>query len=607
MQAADLMLADAPANGRVDQSIFFLISEAPKARDWVNAYVARSPQSRLPVVFLATELRNAKNDRWLTRNIIRSQLFSRDLFNTQLPVESDLFFFGRENLVADQLDAIHQSQNRGLFGLRKTGKTSVLYKLRRLVEREERAALLYYDCKLPSLRNLNWQEFLDRIVREIRETLEIPETLPGAQLKHASDRLIQVLDLAPAGKVIALVFDEIEYISPLAVLDPHWHSDFIPFWQTLWAAQSQFRRVSITVAGVNPFVAEIDVIGGVQNPMFGIIPPYYLQGLTVKEMESMVTTLGRRMGLFFSPPALKYLMDRYGGHPLLTRMACSFTNSTLERVKRVRPTTVEVSDLVEDQEARDAELVFYCRHVVSELRQFYPDEYEVLEMLANKQERDVMDLMPSSEMTGHLKGYGLLKEDTAGKPIFAIPVLGRYIGAESARREGRQLLRRIIPEEERLQWITRRTECVIREMRELCKLISSKGAVKLYGRSGFPEVDRVSALTPVSSEPEFESFINVCNRSFVESIEHVGQSAKLKNYFWVDVKVAFPELWDALHRIKVYRNNQLHLELMPTVESDLRTFLQRDLDGKRISQVPDVWFVLQQCVLDGVSWVYSVS
>jgi hypothetical protein len=53
------------------------------------------------------------------------------------------------------------------------------------------------------------------------------------------------------------------------------------------------------------------------------------------------------------------------------------------------------------------QVVSYCRHVVSELKKFYPDEYELLEMLAGGQVIDVMDLSGEPEYTRHLKEYGL--------------------------------------------------------------------------------------------------------------------------------------------------------------------------------------------------------
>ena len=69
---------------------------------------------------------------------------------------------------------------------------------------------------------------------------------------------------------LCLIFDEIEYISPSSKLGPHWGDDFIPFWQTIWSAQSQYRKFSFILAGVNASVVEIDRVSGVQNPMFGI-------------------------------------------------------------------------------------------------------------------------------------------------------------------------------------------------------------------------------------------------------------------------------------------------------------------------------------------------
>ena len=317
-------------------------------------------------------------------------------------------------------------------------------------------------------------------------------------------------------------------------------------------------------------------------------------------MEAMVNFFGPRMGMTFASDALEFLAEQYGGHPLLTRMACSYTNASLDRAHRVRPTMVTRKDLELDRESRDSELTFYCRHVVSELQRFYPDEYEMLEMLASKQIVDVMDLMPSTELTRHLKGYGLIKEMASGKPSFAIPVVGRYVAIELARREGRQLFSRIVPENERQDWVKRRTAAITRELRDLGKMTLKAGTPKLYGRSGFPEAEKFCGLSPAKTEADFESFINTCNRCLVESIDQVGRSLSDPKYFWKVVKPAYPELWEALHRIRLYRNNQLHLELLPVVETELKKQLDVDLDGKRLNQVVDVWFVLQQCVLDGL-------
>ena len=165
-------------------------------------------------------------------------------------------------------------------------------------------------------------------------------------------------------------------------MDGHWKADFIPFWQTLWAAQSQPTRLSLIIAGVNPTVAEVDSFNGVQNPMFGIIKPTYIRGLEDDALRNMIEFFGSRMGLNFTKNAIKYLLAQYGGHPLLTRLACSYVHSSVATQRLERPTPITEKMIKRDEELRDAELTFYCRHIVSELKDFYTTEYEMLEMLS---------------------------------------------------------------------------------------------------------------------------------------------------------------------------------------------------------------------------------
>lgn len=385
LQAIDQMLQEVPARGRVEQSVFFLISSDSRGREWMADYAANNPDARLSVVFDSNELLAALDNAWYVRNKISDQLFTRNLFDNQLPIDSDLFFFGRDQLVADYLDAAKRSQNRGLFGLRKTGKTSVLYKLQRLIRKDGVGTLYYYDAKLPSIRMLRWHELLAKIIKDIanEHAIGLPKGIDDP--KKVSDVLIKVLQHTPAEKRTVLVFDEIEYISPVAVEDMHWHKEFVPFWQTLWAAQSQVRRLSNIVVGVNPKVVEMDTVQGVQNPMFGIVQPKYLKGFDQDELKGMLKFFGKRMGLTFSLDAQVYLLKRYGGHPLLIRMACSEVHKALEKERVARPFAVTEDILRTGEEQRDEELIFYCRHVVNELQKFYPDEYAVLEMLASGQ------------------------------------------------------------------------------------------------------------------------------------------------------------------------------------------------------------------------------
>jgi hypothetical protein len=366
-------------------------------------------------------------------------------------------------------DAIKRSENRGIFGLRKTGKTSLLYKLERMLNSEGVAEVLYFDCKLPSIRKLRWFELLENISNELASRFNLRKPKLCDEV-HIADEFINIV--SKLKKPVLLVFDEIEYTSPVAIDDQHWHKDFLAFWQTFWACQSRHRKISAMIAGVNPSVVEMDTVGGIQNPLFGIVSYQFLTGLNLDETRNMIRTLGKRMGHKYDNYAAEYIQERYGGHPLLTRMACSTINNSIKERAEIRPVPLTLSRLQSEQEMRDAELMFYCRHVVSELKQFYPDEYEMLELLASGQIQDYIELAAYPEYTKHLRAYGLLGEDEFKRPKIAIPVIGRYVGLELARREGRQTLFKVIVKEDRIPWLEKRKQTILNDIRLLEKVIS---------------------------------------------------------------------------------------------------------------------------------------
>jgi hypothetical protein len=204
------------------------------------------------------------------------------------------------------------------------------------------------------------------------------------------------------------------------------------------------------------------------------------------------------------------------------------------------------------------------------------------------------------EFTQHLKEYGLLGYDNNGLPYIAVPVVARYVGLELARRERRKTIYRIVPITEREAWLRRRVETIIRDLRLLERQIRSVQGIELYGINSFPEGERFFDTKPCQCEEDFVSFINTCNRCFVEAIDAYGNAQGNKNFYWNEVRSEYPGLWHALQRTRLYRHYQMHLLLNPQVDSQLEEYLKIDLEGRAPAQVQELWFVLQQCVLDGL-------
>lgn len=603
-QGVDMLLGELPFSGRADPTTCLVVTDDPAANEKTLEYAAANPGARTFVGICRDELERDRTG-WALKNRMMQRLFAIDLFDHRLPLKNDASFFGRNDVVADFQRAFTSGENRGLFGLRKTGKTSIIYKCQRLAEKNGSLSYLYFDCKSPSIRMLRWPKLLQKIGSDIarltgqRLQPEAVDEIPGAIVAQA---FLDIVARVPTSQTPVIVFDEIEYISPLTRLDEHWDDDFIPFWQTIWSAQSA-HRLPVLIVGVNPSIVELDRIASAQNPLFGIVPPRFLTGLAESDLQRMLTVLGARMGLRFDHSAARYMQERYGGHPLLVRLACSLLHRSLQSRKVERPFEISRSELLAGQDVRDGELVFYCGHVLSELRDFYPEEYNLLENIATGQMAEFLDFYKHPEYVQHLLSYGLLRRAPGGVQAIAIPVVGDYVGMRAARNEGRLAILRLVPHGERNRWLDRRVRSLMDDIRRLEALIRRPSLSKrplLFGANSFPEAEKFATIEVVSDESSFSVFVNAMNRCFVESIERQGLDVGKKNYFWEDIKVAYPDLQHALNRVKVYRHHRVHLALNPCMDKILTDFLRRDLEDRKPTEIDELWFTLQQCVLDNL-------
>lgn len=594
IQATNMLFDIFPYKNRIDTLNCFMISKDNSILSYAGMTSFSENQSRVIVPFVYSELQTNANDTWYIRNKLRENFFDLDLFGYTLPLRDESSFFGRQQIVARYIDAIKRCENRGIFGVRKAGKTSLLFKIDRLIRDQHLGFVFFYDCKSPSYRGLHWNELLGEICDNIAKRLRIrirkeydPQNIIKSfryVIKTASDRNLKIV----------IMFDEIEYISFNSLTDTHWHSEFVDFWQTIWSVQSIHRNLVFIVSGVNPSITETDTVNGIQNPLFGIIQSEYLQGLTNEETRNMIRTLGKRMGVKFEHDAIEILFNQYNGHPMLLRLACSYINRQYDA--SARPITISKEMVQKLQEGIDIELAYYFKHIVSEIQQFYPEEYEMFELLASGQTTDFIELSAVVEFTKHLYSYGLIEKNATGIPFVKMPVAGRYVALELAKKEHRTSLYKVIDSNKRKDWITQRMQSIVRDLRQLEMAIRSAQKERLFGENSFPEAEKFASITPVKSQAEFEVFFNICNRCFVESIENYGKSIGETQYFWTKIKTAYPTLFEVLHRIKVYRHSGDHLSLEPAVAKKYDEFWKEDTEG--ITEANEQYFVIQQKILE---------
>lgn len=595
IQAVNMLFDVFPFKNRIDTLNCFVVSKDPNILSYAGITNFTDQQSRSIVPWVYNELISKISDQWYIRNTLRKNFYDVDLFGYTLPLRDEASFFGRQQIVARYIDAIKRCENRGIFGVRKSGKTSILFKIDRLIREQHLGFVFFYDCKSPSYRKLHWNELLGTICDNIAKRLNIKIRKEYDETNIIKSFRYVMKTASDMNKKIVIMFDEIEYISFKSPMDSHWHTEFIDFWQTIWSVQSLHRNLVFILSGVNPSVSEVDTINGIQNPLFSIVQSEYLQGLSYEDARMMIRTLGRRMGIIFNHDAVSMLYNQYNGHPMLLRLACSYINR--QYVSQNRPITI-TSDMVSNiQDEIDIELAYYFKHVVSEIQQFYPEEYEMFELLASGQISDFVELSQIAEYTKHLYNYGLVAKDGHGTPYVKMPVAGRYVAMELAKKENRNSLYKIIDSDKRDSWVTQRMKSIIRDMRQLEMAIQSAGKDKLFGENSFPEAEKFATISPVTSESDFESFFNILNRCFVESIENFGSSIGKPKYFWNEIKNAYPTLFGILHRIKVYRHSKDHLKLNPSVAQTYKEFWDNDTQG--ILDHDEQLFIIQQKLLEG--------
>jgi hypothetical protein len=416
---------------RIEKICNILISGDPYVEQSVENLIKNEPESQVIIPFSYDELGKV-SDSFFIRNRFRKYFYTRDLFAFEAPLKKDIYFFGRGDLIQELVNRYKSGENSGVFGLRKTGKTSLINGIERNIIKDGIKSITI-DCQDTSFNQRRWNEALFYVCLKTKEKLNVDILLPdegefsekNASL-HTEDFLRNCRDITT--HTAFLIFDEIENISRKTSPAPHWRSgiDFVLFWQTL---RSIFQRnnnlVSYLIVGTNPTCIEISKIDGVDNPIFNHFTPQYIPGFDVKETREMTRKLGRRMGIKFEETIYGKLNEDFGGHPFLMRHVCSLIAKDVR--EQERPVSVGRHSYTRGKDEFLLNHSNYIEMIVSVLKEFYSEEYEMLTLLANEDTdtfNEFAELHPS--FTSHLIGYGVLIKDRSGYD-FNIDAVREYI------------------------------------------------------------------------------------------------------------------------------------------------------------------------------------
>lgn len=459
---------------RLDKLCVIIVSKDNAIKKKINNLVAQNAESRIIIPFTYLDFLKASNAVITIESRLKEYFYGRDLFAFESPLQNDAYFYGRTQTVQFFYDKYKSGENSGLFGLRKIGKTSVLYALRRYLNLRNEINV-FIDCQSPSFHLRRWYECLEIITNQINEEISIRNSVQKVRLnkdyneKDAAqffeEDLKKLYTLAGESRLL-IIFDEIENITFDISPSEHWktQNDFLYFWQSIRAVYQKTQNYfSFIIAGVNPKTIETGHIKDNDNPIYRMISPTYLKLFNHNDVEEMVKNIGNYMGLDFDKEIFTFLTDDYGGHPFLIRQVCSKIHQSFPKK---RPQKVTKFFYRENVDKYNSTLTDYVEVIVDVLKKWYPNEYELLEALVLGHTARFDEIVETSEKSiEHLVGYNLIEKNGSNNYHININAVREYVIKKSA------FKRKILTIDDKWQAITQRRNELELKLREIVKLV----------------------------------------------------------------------------------------------------------------------------------------
>lgn len=341
-------------------------------------------------------------------DLLASKLASRDLYSVRGYVTGDQFF-GRANELQQLADGVRRREASGVFGLRKTGKTSLLNELASSYRSERDAndrvqLLIYQDLEhLPTLNEDPVTELVQDLAENIRRQLkqhglrtqemaDLPSSASPSEFRRALDRLLEKLETEAT---VVLLLDEVEHLCP-----PNPGPDTSGLgYQHVRQLFGGLRKLvqerdnfAFVLAGLANAAIESAELYGAPNPLFSFAKPLYLGPFNLDEADDLLNGIGRRVSLHWTPEAVAVAHKVSGGHALLLRELASavLLNQRHARSNIVQVRPGQVHQVIPEWRSLVAS---HVKEVLPHLRRYYPDEADLATMLIDDAEtfRDLAD------------------------------------------------------------------------------------------------------------------------------------------------------------------------------------------------------------------------
>ncbi|MCU6481411.1 ATP-binding protein, partial [Arthrobacter sp. A2-55] len=322
---------------RVEPDLAILVSRDGTAQD-----TARRRAGEMAIIAVnMDEIRTG--DSPLLHTLIARSVATVDHFDVATPVRDPSGFYGRHAEIETIANDLKRAISVGIFGLRKAGKTSLLNALETLRDDDKRNATVRVDVS----EIITAEQFRSTVLEGLWAGVH---KLPGNETVHPrlrtltreGKRRIDIADSAASWiqdirvllehveRPVVLIVDEIDQaFPPRSNLDTDEARALFRSLVQLRSVIQEQERLALLCAGVDPALFERPLLEGKDNLLYKLVRLVWLAPMNRDEIAEMVRSLGKRMGVRVrGHQEIDALFTRYGGHPLLTRKACSLAVRT---------------------------------------------------------------------------------------------------------------------------------------------------------------------------------------------------------------------------------------------------------------------------------------
>lgn len=443
-------------------NFYILVSNATELRTKVDAVKGRPKAAVIPFSF--GELLNCKRKDEIVNCIISrfsEYYFENDMLAESDAIDDDNLLFGDRGKIADSIVArCEAGKHSGIFGLRRSGKSSVLNAVLRRLARKQ---IPYIKIEARNYESYeSWKDVLFDIACDIKAcVLKIEqgieegrrEFVERLRMRNTEEdyarRAVRcfIEDIAACRREIGedstehlqfvIAIDEIELIAYNSATSDTWKSK--ESCKGFWSAMRDCG-CSLVLCGVNSSLNETSTLHyrgeDLDNPMYGRITDAstsadtYLPSFTDEQTKAMINTLGGYSNLDFSE-VYNQINDAFGGQPWSIRQFCSYVfKSVREDRQPDRPYRVSRATCVNllRQYNNSATGIEMCKTILQYLNRLYKEEYSLLGKLALNP--DMYNMISADEIVSvdHLKKYGLIEYDNSrGDVAFRIGIIRDYM------------------------------------------------------------------------------------------------------------------------------------------------------------------------------------